>query len=549
MTAEAAGARPQARTLARVLEEKTRLQPNHPAVIATDGLLSYAELLEQSLLVARAMAAAGVRRGDFVGALLGNEARWIVVSMAAGLVGATFVPLNTWYKKAELAWTLRHCNLKLVIAASDFLKTDYVALLEELVPELRQSSPGGELRSEGFPALRHVVFTGRRTPGTGHWDAFLKGAGGVSPTDLAAMAATVSPDQAAFVLYTSGSTADPKGVLLNHRGVVENGYDLGARRGIGPEDRVWIGTPLFYGLGATNALPATFTHGATVVLQGAFEAGSAIETFHRTGATVYYGTGNMTRAILDHADFTPAKVGSLKKGNAGTVPEYKRLTLVEMGITGAVPAYGLTETYGNATVGETDDDIEVKIATNGKPLPGMEMIIVDPQSGRRLPQGEAGLVLIRGHTTPGYLNNPDETAKALRPDGFFDTGDLGSFDANGRFLFHARLKEVIKSGGINVSPLEVEQLLAGHPDVRDAFVVGVADPVKGELVVAFVDRAGDVSEADLRGYVKERAAAFKTPHRVLFRAESDLPRLASGKVSKQRLAEEARRELGLETPA
>jgi fatty-acyl-CoA synthase len=528
MTAQAAGARPQARTLARVLEEKARLQPNHPAVIATDASLSYAELLEESATVARAMLAAGVKRGDFIGALLGNEARWIVVSMAAAFVGAAFVPLNTWYKKAELAWTLRHCNLRLVIAASDFLKTDYVALLEELVPELRRSSDAGELQSAAFPALRHVVFTGRHTPGAGHWDAFVKGADAISPMDFAAHAATVSPDQAAFVLYTSGSTADPKGVLLNHRGVVENGYDLGARRTIGPEDRVWIGTPLFYGLGATNALPATFTHGATVVLQGAFEAGAAIDTFHRTGATVYYGTGNMTRAILDHPDYTPAKIGSLKKGNAGTVAEYKRLTLVEMGITGAVPAYGLTETYG-------------------KPLPGMEMIIVDPKTGARLGSGEVGLVLIRGHTTPGYLNNPEETAKALRPDGFFDTGDLGSFDTDGRFLFHSRLKEVIKSGGINVSPLEVEQLLAGHPDVRDAFVVGVADPVKGELVVAFVDRSGDVSEADLRGYVKERAAAFKTPHHVLFRREADLPRLASGKVAKHRLAEEARRELGLET--
>jgi fatty-acyl-CoA synthase len=253
----------------------------------------------------------------------------------------------------------------------------------------------------------------------------------------------------------------------------------------------------------------------------------------------------MTRGIYDHPDYSQAKIGTLKKGNAGTVAEYKRLTLVEMGIRQAVPAYGLTETYGNATVGEADDPLEAKIATNGRPLPGMEMIIVDPATGRRLPQGETGLVLIRGYTTPGYLNNPEETAKALRPDGFFDTGDLGSFDADGRFLFSSRLKEVIKSGGINISPVEVEQLLAGHPDVRDAYVVGVGDPVKGELVVAFVDASGPVTEQALRDFVKEQAAAFKTPHHVLFRSEAELPRLASGKVAKYRLAEEARRELGL----
>jgi fatty-acyl-CoA synthase len=545
MSVQDAGARPQTRTLARVLDEKTALAPNHPAIFFDDRVISYAELQVQSLRAARALLAAGIRSGDRIGVMLGNEPDWVVMSMAAAYVGAGFVPLNTWYKQAEIAWTLRHCNLKLLVSASDFIKTDYVALFETLIPELKTSAPDGALTSAAFPELRAVVFAGRRTPGTGDWDSFLKSGDALSAAHLHVATTAVSPDQAAFVLYTSGSTADPKGVLLNHRGVVENGYDLGERRGIGPDDRVWVGSPLFYGLGATNALPATLTHGASLVLQGSFEAGAAIEVVRRTGSTVYYGTGNMTRAMLDHPDYAQAKIGSLKKGNAGTVAEYKRLTLVEMGITGAVPAYGLTETYGNATVGLPDDPIAVKIATNGRPLPGMEMIVVDPQTGRHLPQGETGLVLIKGHTTPGYLNNPDETAKALRPDGFFDTGDLGFFDPDGRFIFQARLKEVIKSGGINVSPLEVEQLLAGHPDVRDAFVVGVAHPVKGELVVAFVDRSADVSESDLRGYIKERAASFKVPHHVLFRSEDQLPRLASGKIAKHRLAEEARQELGL----
>jgi fatty-acyl-CoA synthase len=332
--------------------------------------------------------------------------------------------------------------------------------------------------------------------------------------------------------------------MLNGRGVVANGFELGVRRGIVADDRVWFGTPLFYGLGATNALPATLTHGATMVLQDYYEAGAAIEVIHRTGATVYYGTGNMTRGMLDHPDYSQAKIGSLQKGNAGTVAEYKRLTLIEMGIKGAVPAYGLTETYGNATVGWPDDPLEAKLETSGAPLPGMELRIVDPATGRDLPQGEVGLVLIRGHTTPGYLDNAEETAKALRPDGFFDTGDLGRLDGDGRFIFHSRLKEVIKSGGINVSPVEVEQLIAGHPDVRDAYVVGVADPVRGELIVAFVDAAAKLAEDDVRSYIKERAAAFKVPHHVLFRSDAQLPRLASGKVAKHRLQEEARRELG-----
>jgi fatty-acyl-CoA synthase len=536
--------RPAGKTLGQVLAERAAAAPASPALFYGERAWSYRDLLEESEAAAKALLALGVSPGERVAVLLGNDPDWVRLAFAASMIGAGFVPLNTWYKKAELAWTLRHCGVKVVVSAARFLKTDYRALFSELIPELGAATPG-ELRCEGFPQLRALAFIGDQAPGAVDWADALRRGEAIRGQALQALRDAASPDTTAFVLYTSGSTAEPKGVLLDHRGVVENGFDLGRRRGIVADDRVWLGSPLFYGLGATNALPATFTAGAALVLQGHFEPGSAIETVHRTGATVYYGTGNMTRGMLDHPDFTRAKVGSLQKGNAGTVAEYKRLTLVEMGISQAVPAYGLTESYGNATVGEVDDPLEAKINTNGRPLPGFEMLIVDPASGRPLPQGETGLVLLRGHTTPGYLDNPQETAKALRPDGFFDTGDLGSFDADGRFLFHSRLKEVIKSGGINVSPVEVEQLLASHPDVRDAYVVGVGDPVKGELVVAFVDAAQAVSESALRSFVKEQAAAFKVPHHVLFRREDQLPRLASGKVAKYRLAEEARRELGL----
>ncbi|RFB06254.1 class I adenylate-forming enzyme family protein [Parvularcula marina] len=512
--------RPEAKTLAGVVSEYAAITPTAPAIFGEHRVLSYRELDEEAADVALALAASGIQEGDRLALLMGNDPEWVVIAIAASRIGAVLCPLNTWYKKAELAWTLRHSKAKFLISVPNFLKTDYVGLF-------------AELREEGD--LPELVFTSDAPGWATSWRDFIARAAGQRPAQEAA-----SPDTAAFVLYTSGSTADPKGVLLNHRGVVENGWEMGARRGINAEDRVWLGSPLFYGLGATNALPSTFTHGASLVLQGHFEAGRAIETIAKTEATVFYGTGNMTRGMLDHPDFTKAKVGSLSKGNAGTVAEYKRLTLIEMGITGAVPAYGLTESYGNATVGEVDDPLEAKLNTSGRPLPGMELLIVDPASFEPLAQGETGLVLLRGHTTPGYLDNPVETAKALRQDGYFDTGDLGSLDADGRFIFHSRLKEVIKSGGINVSPVEVEQLIAQHPDVRDAYVVGVGDPVRGELIVAFVDVLGQVGENDIKAYVKERAASFKVPHHVMFREERELPRLASGKVAKHKLAEEAR---------
>ena len=535
--------RPDGDRLATVLDSRTAANPGHPAVLYRDRTITNAELQEEGIAAARSLIRLGIGRGDRVGVLLGNGPEWVVMALATSYIGATLVPLNTWYKETELRWTLRHCALKLLVSAAHFIKTDYLALLHRLVPEASGAVPS-TINSAEFPALKSLFFVGDVPFGVPDWEQFMRAGASIATDDFTRAAAAANGSDPAFVLYTSGSTADPKGVLLNGRGVVENGFELGLRRGIVAEDRVWLGTPLFYGLGATNALPATLTRGATLVLQDYFEAGSAIETVHATGATVYYGTGNMTRAILDHPEYAQVKIGSLQKGNAGTVAEYKRLTLIEMGIKGAVPAYGLTETYGNATVGWPDDPLEAKLETSGTPLPGMEIRIVDPQDGRVLPQGEVGLVLIRGHTTPGYLNNPEETAKALRSDGFFDTGDLGRFDANGRFIFHARLKEVIKSGGINVSPVEVEQLIASHPDVRDAYVVGVADPVRGELVVAFVDAACPVAENQIKSFVKERAASFKVPHHVFFRTEEQLPRLASGKVAKHKLQQEAKLELG-----
>jgi fatty-acyl-CoA synthase len=533
--------RPEGNRLAAVLDARATAAPGHPAILYHGAAISYGELQAQSIAASKSLMAFGIGRGDRVGVLLGNQPEWVIMALAASYLGATLVPLNTWYKETELRWTLRHCGLRLLVSAARFLKADYLALLDKLLPV---RSATGAVSSAEFPALKHLFFTGAVPADTPDWAQFLRAGETIPAADFAAASARATGEDAAFILYTSGSTADPKGVLLNGAGAVANGFELGRRRDIQPEDRVWCGTPLFYGLGATNALPATLTRGATMVLQDHFEAGRAIDVIHRSQATVYYGTGNMTRAMLDHPDYRRAKIGSLQKGNAGTVAEYKRLTLIEMGITGAVPAYGLTETYGNATVGWPDDPIEAKLETSGTPVPGMEMRIVDPKTGRDLPPGEVGLVLIRGHTTPGYLDNPEETAKALRPDGFFDTGDLGRFDADGRFIFHSRLKEVIKSGGINVSPVEVEQLIASHPDVRDAYVVGIADPVRGELVVAFVDAAVKLGEGEVQAYVKERAASFKVPHHVLFRSEDQLPRLASGKVAKYRLQEEARRALG-----
>lgn len=535
---------PAARTLGGVLKEITERTPNQTAIFYRGDTISYAQLYADSVRAAKAMLALGVARGDRVGVLLGNQPEWLVMCLGAAHIGAIFAPLNTWYKQTELAWAIRHGGLRVLVSASQFIKQDYAALFTQMIPEL-PGAAAGELRAASFPLLTTLAFVGRPPSGGIGWQDFLDLGQGVSDADFNTAAAAVLPQDVAFILYTSGSTAEPKGVLLRHGSAVANGFDMGERRFVDDQDRVWLGTPLFYALGAINAMPVALTHGAGIVLQDYFEAGSAIETIRDTGATVYYGTGNMTRAILDHPDYAQSKIGTLKKGNAGTYADYKRMTIVEMGISLASAAYGLTESYGNATVSVADDPVEAKIATNGTPLPGTELLIVDPATQRPLPKGETGLILLRGHVAAGYFNNPEETQKSFRPDGFFDTGDLGWLDPEGRLVFHSRIKEVIKSGGINVSPLEVEQLLAQHPHIREAYVVGVPDKTRGEIIVAFVDSSRRISEGEVRDFIKERAASFKVPHHVLFRSEDQLPRLATGKVAKYRLIEEAVSEIGV----
>jgi fatty-acyl-CoA synthase len=524
-------------TLAGKLESWAGRQPDAPAVMHHDDLITYKGLRDRAVGVAKGLLRIGVRRGDVVAALFGNEPDWLAACFGSAYVGATFVPLNTWHKSQELAWTLRHCEASVLLTMTRFMGKDYTKTLGDAIARAVTSSEPRREHDE-LPRLRHVVARGGGIPGAVQWQDFIDAGTPVPEAELAEALASVKPTDVAFVLYTSGSTSTPKGVQLLHGPLLKNGSQIGARRGIREADRVWLGSPLFYALGAANAMPAVLTRGAALVIQDYFDAGRAIETMSTWKATVYYGTGNMTQAILDDPSYSHTRLASLVKGHAGTTTAYKRLTLLEMGITHATGGYGLTECYGHSTGHRLDDPVDVKLQTNGTPLPGTEIIIVDPDSREPLAPGGIGRVLIRGFTTPGYLKDPSESAKALLKGGFFDTGDLGELDAAGRFIFHARLKEVIKAGGISVSPPEVEQLLCEHPAVHDAHVVGVPDDVHGETIVAFVELRGEATEAELRQFVRSKAASFKVPSRVFVRQAVEIPRLGSGKVARLQLREE-----------
>ena len=362
----------------------------------------------------------------------------------------------------------------------------------------------------------------------------------VREADRAAAQAEVTPDDLAYILYTSGSTATPKGVTLAHGRLIANGFAIGERQHLTAADRVWLAVPLFWSFGSANALPALMTHGGALVLQESFEPGEALALLEEQRCTVYYGMANMARAIGEHPDRPRRDLASMRTGLTIGLPEDVRTTIEAVGARELCNVYGSTETYGNCAVTDAGDPIALRLETQGLPLPGMDIRVADPESGRLLDRGEVGELRVRGHVTPGYYEDAEQTRAAFDADGYFKTGDLGLIRADGRVVFHGRFKEMIKTAGMNVAPLEVEAILATHDAVKQAYVVGVPDRTRGELVVAAVElRAGAAATPEaLAAFCRERLATYKVPTRFVFRKAEDFPRTPTGKVQKPQLREQ-----------
>ncbi len=526
---------PSAQTFGALMRDLAARWPDRPAIVAEGRSTTFAELDADLDRWSRAMLAHGVRRGSVVAVLCGNRPEWLVVTMAAARIGAVVAPLNTWYQGDELRYALEHSGAELLVMAGSLLKQDFVALMTQVCPRL----DGGD--GDDLPALRTVVAIDDERPATAiPWQDFLRSGDDVTTQDLDRAQASVEGDDALFVLYTSGSTARPKGVVLHHRSTIVNDFRIGERQGLDEHDRAWIVIPLFYAFAAVNAVPAVWTHGGALLLQESFDPDAALDLIEAERATVYYGLGNMTRSLLAAQGRRHRDISSLRKGLTGYSYEDKRLVIEDLGVRDCCGIYGLTEAHGLVAVSDATDPVDVRLRSDGRPLPGWEVLVVDPRTEEPLPTGETGHLLVRGPLTSGYLADPEQTAATIRPDGYFRTGDLVRLDADGELHFHSRLKELIKTGGVNVSPLELEAVLEAHPAVSMAMVFGVPDPVRGEAVTAVVaTRDGTtVTEQELREHVRTRVAGFKVPSRVHFRTQDSLPRLASGKVAKRALRDE-----------
>jgi fatty-acyl-CoA synthase len=470
------------------------------ALVTINGRFSYEQLHEKATKAAGAMQSLGIRRGDHVGILMGNDEHWLSLFYGAALIGAVTVPVNTRFKTAEIDFCLKQADCKLLFYVERFLNIDF----------------GAMVRQTGFA---NALDIGRGLP-----------QGRYTPVE-------VSPQDILLIQFTSGTTAYPKGAMLTHDSMLRDAWAAGARVGIRADDRYFNCRPFFHVAGTTLSALMALVAGACLVTLPTFEAAAALEMMERERCTLISGNDTLFQMLMGHADFPKRKL-SLRGGWAAAGPQTMRAIIDKLGARAICAAYGLSEASPNVVMSDWRDPEELRVAGLPKPLPGVEV--------RISPEGE---IQVRGwNVMKGYYNNPEANAKAFTADGWLRTGDLGELTDDGRLRMSGRLKDVFRVGGENVAPAEVEEVLLAHPAVETAQVIGVPDPRLGEVGCAYVTlKAGrTASELELLDWCKARCANFRVPRYLKIVADFEsIGMTASGKVQKTKLREHALRELKL----
>jgi fatty-acyl-CoA synthase len=512
---------PYSRTLIELVREQAARSPNQTALVCPQGRFTYADLAARAERVAGAMAALGIRSGDRVGLLMSNRVEWLDVCLGAGAVGAVTVPFSSWSTRAELAVLIKDSHLALLVATARVGDSNFETDLAAL-----EGTPG-------MPVAARLWLVDGEQAKFPDYAAQLNQS---KPLAMAGPGDGPSAGQDAFILYTSGSTSAPKAVPLQQFALIENGFNIGERQGLTAADKVLLAAPLFWAFGGANALPATFSHGATLVLMERFEPGLALSVIEEECCTSIYTLPAMTAALARHPSYQAKRLSSLRTGVMIGSPEDFLFAVDKLGASELCNVYGATETYGNCAVTWHHWPLARRAYCQGPPLPGQEMRFVDEVTGAIAPAGTPGLTEVRGFITQGYSGaSAAQNAKSFTDDGFYKTGDMGMLNATGDFVFVGRISEMIKRAGINVSPAEVEEVLRRHPGVLDAAVVGVPDAARGERIFAFVVpvAASALDAADLSQHCAKEASKYKLPDHIEL-CES-LPLTVTGKLQRNEL--------------
>ena len=537
-------------TLGEVLRRTAGRVPDHDALVFPGlGLRwSWAELDRRVTRIGRGLIARGVEPGEHVGIWAMNCPEWVVAQFAVARIGAVLVNINPAYRLHECEAALRGADVRTLLLGRPYKSSDYARMIEAICPEVAPAdSP--EWRSARLPGLRRLVALGDR-PGPGWLTWGDLESGSIPAGSLAARERAARPGDVVNIQFTSGTTGMPKGAMLTHRNVLMNAFHIRRRLRYSEADRVCIPVPFYHCFGCVLGTLTCAVSGAAMVIPApGFDPAATLAAVAAERCTALYGVPTMFVAQLHHPDLARTDLSSLRTGIMAGSPCPLPLMEAVVGVLGIreiTIGYGQTEASPIITMTSADDPIEVRVGTVGRPIPGVEVRLIDPRTRAEVSPGEAGELCARGHgVMAGYYQDPGATARAIDADGWLATGDLARRRADGNYRIVGRCKELIIRGGENIYPPEVEEYLCHHPAVAEAAVVGLPDPAYGEVVSAWVvPRPGaTLTPDDLRAFCTGRIAHFKVPRHV--RIVPELPRTVTGKVRKHVLRDLGIAEFGL----
>ncbi len=513
-----------------------------------DYTRTYIEFRNDVDTFARSLIAMGVKRGDHVAIWATNVPQWYITFWATTKIGAVLVTVNTAYRVHEIEYLLRQSDTHTLVMIPGFKDINYVEIVKELCPELETSQPG-ELRSERLPVLRNVVIAGQKEPGCYTWEEAIALSETVSPKEVEFRRRFIDKHDVANMQYTSGTTGFPKGVMLTHYNVVNNGKAIGDCMDLSTADKLMIQVPMFHCFGMVLAMTASMTHGTTMCPITAFSPRKGLDCINKEQITAFHGVPTMFIAMLSHENFSKTDFSHMRTGiMAGSPCPIKVMEEVveKMHMPEIVITYGQTEASPACTMSTTTDSLEARVNTVGGPIFGVECKIVDPETNEDLPDNVDGEFVARGYNImKGYYKMPEATAAAIDENGWLHTGDLARRTSEGYYKITGRIKDMIIRGGENIYPKEIEEFIYTHPKVADVQVIGVPDKDYGEEIMACVilKENEQLTEEELKDFVRTHMAKHKVPRYIAF--VDSFPMNAAGKILKYKMREEAVEKLGL----
>lgn len=516
-----------------------------------DYTRTYAEFRDDVDTFARALIALGVKPGDHVAIWATNVPQWFITFWATTKIGAVLVTVNTAYKIYEAEYLLRQSDTHTLVMIDGYKDSDYVDIIKRLCPELETSEAGRPLYIKKLPFLRNIITIESRQNGCLTWEEAMEMSELVPVEEVYRRAASISKHDVCNIQYTSGTTGFPKGVMLTHYNVVNNGKNIGDCMDFSTADRLLIQVPMFHCFGMVLAMTAAMTHGTTMSPIPYFSPKESLACINQEKITACHGVPTMFIAMLEHEDFAKTDFSHMRTGiMAGSPCPVKVMQDVvdKMNMSEITIVFGQTESSPGCTQSRVDDPVEIRVNTVGRALPGVEIRIVDPQTGQDLPDGVDGEFVARGYNImKGYYKMPEATAAAIDEDGWLHTGDLARRDSNGYYKITGRIKDMIIRGGENIYPKEIEDFIYTNPKVKDVQVIGVPDKQYGEEIMACIILKDGVTMTsdEIKEYIRSHMAKHKTPRYIDFVTE--FPMNAAGKIMKYKMREQAVERLGLQS--